>query len=424
MAIELGLNRISRLVQPTSQKWRAIHVAGTNGKGSICAYASAMLHAAGIRSGRFTSPHLIDRWDCITIDEKVVDESLFRQVEDSVRWRDRKHGIRASNFEILTATAFEIFTQENVEVSVVEVGLGGRLDATNVLVNPFATVISKIGLDHQSFLGNSLAEIAREKAGIMKSGVPCIVDATNDPAVMDVLESSAASVSRMPLIKVSPEHQGPLWDPVQKEVLPGHQRINLACAVTALQTGMKEAHPEINFQDYISAASHIRNPARLQRVSIEQITGRWEAVLIDGAHNLQSAEVLASVVQQDRRDGGQAVTWIVAVSAGKDVGGLMRVLIHPSDNVIAAEFGPVDGMPWVKAVSAREILDEVDRIRHREGMSVAVSADIEGALRRGSEVAGEGPLVIAGSLYLAGDVLRLLRNSGGLQLHRCKPIPQ
>src|SRR4051812_42901739 len=129
--IELGLGRISRLLRHTPQPWKAIHVSGTNGKGSICAYLSAMLHASGVRCGRFTSPHLIDRWDCITIDEQPVRESIFREAEALVMKRNEVEKIEASEFELLTATAFEVFYKEKVEMGVIEVGLGGRLDATN-----------------------------------------------------------------------------------------------------------------------------------------------------------------------------------------------------------------------------------------------------------------------------------------------------
>lgn len=133
--IELGLSRIARLAAQTPQPWKAIHVAGTNGKGSICAYLSAMLHASGVRCGRFTSPHLIDRWDCITIDEQTVQESSFIEAEERVKQRSQllRMASKATEFELLTATAFEIFYREKIEMGVIEVGLGGRLDATNIL---------------------------------------------------------------------------------------------------------------------------------------------------------------------------------------------------------------------------------------------------------------------------------------------------
>ncbi len=145
--IDLGLARISQLLRYTPQTWKAVHVAGTNGKGSICAYLSAMLQASGARCGRFTSPHLVDRWDCIAVDGRPVSEALFREAEAVVRGRDSADRIGATSFELLTATAFEIFRRAGVDFGVVEVGLGGALDATNAMAHKAVAVISKIGLD-------------------------------------------------------------------------------------------------------------------------------------------------------------------------------------------------------------------------------------------------------------------------------------
>jgi folylpolyglutamate synthase len=220
--IELGLQRISRLLSQTHLPWRAIHVAGTNGKGSICVYISGMLEAynnssfrklskrPAIRHGRFTSPHLVDRWDCISINQKTVSSALFHEIEKKVLLRNATEDINASEFELLTATAFEIFTHEKVDIGVIEVGMGGRLDATNILgvpvdadhtsgesitrALPLATAIAKIGLDHQSFLGTTLQAIASEKAGILKPTVPLVYDSSNPPEVHDTFQELAAKV--------------------------------------------------------------------------------------------------------------------------------------------------------------------------------------------------------------------------------------
>lgn len=189
--IRPGLERIALLLKGIHLPWKAVHVAGTNGKGSICAYLSALFHLTNIRCGRFTSPHLIDRWDCITVDEKPIAESIFRSVEERVKERNERHEIDASEFELLTATAFEIFAQERVEVAVIECGLGGRLDATNVIETPLVTVISKIGLDHQGLLGDTLKQIAFEKAGIIKTGATCVVDGTSNAEALAEIECIA-----------------------------------------------------------------------------------------------------------------------------------------------------------------------------------------------------------------------------------------
>jgi len=360
--IELGLQRISRLLKHTPLPWKAIHVAGTNGKGSICAYASAMLHAGGDRCGRFTSPHLIDRWDYISINERPVKESIFRQVEERVLSRNREEDIKASEFELLTAIAFEIFTQEKVQIGVVEVGMGGRLDATNVLESPLVTIISKIGLDHQAFLGNTVEEIAREKAGILKPRVPCVVDGTNEAAVLKVLLDTAKSVGSGPLrlcttlphIHLSGRDQAGL--PNLKR-LEKHQKTNLSCAYTAVREALKRSKVRVSANRFWQAANRVQWPGRLQDISIEPLTGREERVLLDGAHNAQSASVLASYVDRHlrRRARGSGVTWVLAATQGKDIRSILQQLIHPEDRIVAIEFGPVDGMPWVKPMSSQEL---------------------------------------------------------------------
>ncbi|MCJ1361574.1 folylpolyglutamate synthase [Acarospora aff. strigata] len=411
MTIELGLARIGRLLQHTSLPWRAIHVAGTNGKGSICAYISAMLHAADVRCGRFTSPHLIDRWDCISIGESVVKKSLFQEVETHVKRRNARDGIGASAFELLTATAFEIFNRENVEVGVVEVGLGGRLDATNVLQNTMVTVLSKIGQDHQFFLGDTVEEIAGQKAGIMRPGIPCVVDNTNAPAVLEVLEAYAEEIGAGPLIAV------PRYDSSDDELrhflrvnnLEPHQQVNLRCASEAVTETLKQLRPQLNSMALLQAAANTSWPGRLQQLSLESLTDRKESVLIDGAHNAQSAAILGSYVDQRLRQRAQPVTWVLAASTGKDVRELIRPLVHFKDNVVAVEFGAVDGMPWVRPASPQDIL-EIAKGLNSFGEQHNSESDILSALRRSSEIAGGGPLVVAGSLYLVSDVLRLLRD--------------
>ncbi|KAI9811647.1 MAG: folylpolyglutamate synthase [Pycnora praestabilis] len=411
--IELGLARIGRLLQNTSFTWRAIHVAGTNGKGSICSYLSAMLYAGNIRCGRFTSPHLIDVWDGVCINEKTVAKSLFNEVWEQMKRRSAEELIGASEFELLTATAFEIFDREKVDIGVVEVGLGGRLDATNVLDAPLVTVIAKIGKDHQSFLGNSIEQIAVQKAGIMKPGVPCIIDGTNQPSVLRVIHSCAEEVKAGPLITVSEEDDAQekrLWSILSQTNFEPHQQMNIRCAFKALQQALRQAHPALCAWNLISAVKHVSWPGRLQTLSIEQLTGRQGSILLDGAHNQQSAEALGSQVDRRIRPTSQIITWVLAASNGKDVKELLRPLVKTGDHVVAVEFGPVDGMPWVTPTPAETILRTVGGIS-KAGQRLDAHRNILEALTWATTTAREGPLVVAGSLYLVSDVLRLLRDS-------------
>lgn len=408
--IQLGLTRISRLLQHTSLSWSAIHVAGTNGKGSVCAYASAMLKANHIKVGRFTSPHLVDRWDCITIDEKTVDEQVFHEIELSVKAMNELFNIKATEFELLTAIAFKIFCRERVEIGVVEVGLGGKLDATNILSNPLVTVITKIGMDHQNFLGDTIEEIASQKAGIMKKDVPCVVDATNFPTVLDVFKEHAQRIDAGPTIPVCPgfdtaDHE--VWDILSKDTFEPHQQTNICLAFNAVKLALRDSrYPPQVFQQLLYAIPKAKLPGRLQSLSIEVLTGRKQSVLLDGAHNLQSAEVLNKYVDEKLRRRRHPVTWLLAFSKGKDVQKILSTLLRPEDNLLAARFGPVDGMPWVQPADLNQILHDAKilGILNRKG----VNEDLTEGLRRASDLSTGGPLVIAGSLYLVSDVLRLL----------------
>lgn len=467
--IELGLQRISRLLYETPLRWRAIHVAGTNGKGSTCAYISAMLQAYNrseyrtrhghqpLRHGRFTSPHLIDRWDCITINSddggqvKPVSRELFRDVEKSVLTRCQEEDIQASEFEVLTATAFDIFNRSNLDIAVVEVGVGGRLDATNIIGQrvvdetgsvqvvdgsvfrplPLVTAIAKIGLDHQGLLGDTIEDIAREKAGILKPRVPVVYDPSNEPRVREVIRTVAKS-NGSPVIDHStfPMPEMPLhW--------ATHARQNMEVAFLAtwtalISSGRIQPPPSVdqNEEDAVRAlrfamvktAEQTAFPGRQEWVDISSLTGREEQVLLDGAHNPQAAHVLANKVHEARlsrkpdnhKTGDQCdpVTWVVAMSKGKPLTDFWKPLLKPGDNVFAVEFGPVGGMPWVHPAPALDILESAKAVVHNLEVTQDYGVDIIGALRAASaaseKMSGKN-LVIAGSLYLVGDVHRHLR---------------
>ncbi|KAJ8123660.1 hypothetical protein ONZ43_g437 [Nemania bipapillata] len=402
--IELGLARITALLKNTPQTWKAIHVAGTNGKGSICAYLNAMLRANRVSCGRFTSPHLVDRWDCITINDSAVSENKFRHFEALVKKRNEEQRLEASEFELLTATAFEIFEAEKVEFGVIEVGLGGRLDATNVLKQKTVTIISKIGLDHQAFLGNTLEEIALQKAGIIRPQVPCVVDASNSPSVLEVIRSHADSLgARVKNAEVPSTGFGGMLS----EQLEPHQRQNLLCAYEAFHI----AYPGhgVSMNELLGIGANAVWPGRLQSISIGKITGRAEPILLDGAHNPQSAEVLSAFVEKRLRVHGKPITWVLAASAGKDISEILKILLRDGDNVTAVEFGPVDGMPWVKPTSSATILQTIDKINILTTTRQDARTDIRAGLNSANKISENGPLVVAGSLYLVSDMLKLLR---------------
>ncbi|KAI0836703.1 FolC bifunctional protein [Hypoxylon sp. FL0890] len=403
--VNLGLARITALLKQTPQTWKAIHVAGTNGKGSICAYLTAMLRANQISCGRFTSPHLIHPRDCITINDNIVSESKFKHFEDLVKRRNEEQNLGASEFELLTATAFEIFESEKVEVGIIEVGLGGTLDATNALKHKLVTVIAKIGLDHQSFLGNTLEEIALQKAGIMRKGVPCVVDGSNPKSVLDALKKHAEETGS-DIHFTDPESDVLVWK--LQDGLEPHQQQNLACAHEAFRLAYPQ-HASATDR-LVSAARNMVWPGRLQWLSIEKITGRREPVLLDGAHNPQSSEVLSSFVRKHLRSLGKPVTWVLAATQGKDVLEMFKLLLGDGDSIAAVQFGPVDQMPWVQPTNSAALLDAVSKCGITISSQFDASTDVRSALEWASQTSKDGPLAIAGSLYLVSDIFKLLQS--------------
>jgi folylpolyglutamate synthase len=353
---------------------------------------------------------LIDRWDGITINDQTVQESVFKRAEDLVIERNQKDGIGATEFELLTATAFEVFAQEKIEMGVIEVGLGGRLDSTNAMENKAVTVISKIGLDHQSYLGNTIEEIAREKAGIMRSGVPCVLDESNLPSVRKVVEDYAKVIGTDVILSST---ESAFLDGLLEKDFEPHQWQNLACAYTAFHLAYTK--PESPLHRLLPAIQNLHWPGRLQNLEIRSVTGRREAVLLDGAHNVQSAEVLGSHVDSKLRNGANKVTWVLGASKGKELEGILRPLLHPGDCVAAVKFVPVDRMPWVEAMAPQDILAAASASGIDTTQLYNANSDLSGALRWAATVAAGGPMVIAGSLYLVSDVLRLLRDAEQLK---------
>lgn len=500
--ITLGLQRIKQLLQPLFQAhphhlpWRAVHIAGTNGKGSVAALISTFLGHLGYRVGRFTSPHTIDRWDCIHIDKAIVPRDKFLPLEQHFRDRSAAERISASEFEILTATAFQLFADEKVDVAVVECGLGGREDATNVLrpQDVVLSVLTKVGLDHVEFLGNTIAAITGEKVGIFKPGVHAVLDRSNEAEVIEVamtrLKDLGWGSDGRDGIYVSPEEQEDEFkDVISRLGLASHQAQNLYTAWSAFrQVGQTlralDSHEPLQGAATLSPSSPERSvkpclkelilearrslPGRLQWLDLPTSllpfprTTRHDTnsaspskprVLLDGAHNTQSATALSSYISTHLRtsspeparenstgSGSGSVTWLLAMKNDKDVDQILSLLLKPNDNVVTCSFGPVDGMPWVKAMHADELAERAkmwtqgevraflpledrdengkgdgDRDatlqRHDKERSGNRDEYMATVIRDAVGLAADAPLCIAGSLYLVGDVLRCVRNA-------------
>ena len=433
LPIQLGLERITTLLDKLGNpqdNLKVIHVAGTNGKGSTCAYLTSSLVFADKKVGQFTSPHLIDRWDGITINNQPIPEPLFLKLESEIKSVNEKYNIQASTFEVLTACAFSYFSQEKVDIAVIEAGMGGKLDATNVFKeqNVLVNIITPISLDHVQYLGDTVEEIAKHKAGIMKRHVPVVV-APHPLHIQKTLEETAHEKTAEFVVGLGYWKDNlNTWYIVENvrfgmrdpkavpllAVVPGiagtEQGENVACAVKALSLLEKRGITgisEVAVQKGIAAASV---PGRMEWVRFETEHGQLP-MLLDGAHNPASCRAIGEHVNTLRK--GRPVVWIVGFSEGRDIRSCLSKFVQEGDYVAAVEFGPVDGMPWVRPVDSREVAREV-RLWSQNPLGVIdFGRDLVGAIRWGvQETKTKGGMLAAtGSLYLVGGIHRLRRLS-------------
>lgn len=378
------------------------------------------------------------RWDCISVNGRPIDETLFRKIEKHYIQLSMNENINASPFEILTATAFHIFNELEVKIGIVEVGMGGKLDATNILSNQAVSVISKIARDHQGYLGETLEQIALHKAGILKPFVPYIVNPMNEWNVQDVIDSYAKDINAGPRLTADTlELREELyarkdWRSFAAPLQP-FQRDNAALAIVAVQEAASFLGQDFKISNIAKMLVKLRrkaNPGRFQYLQINPVFGNGRQlgrfILVDGAHNPDAAKALDEFVLHNEREkpvagvhypqGGWPVTWVLAMTEGKDAHQYLQRLLKPGDNVITTSFGPVDGMPWVKAMDPKELLDIAKLVQPNiTGFHMPEVGPLR-ALCAAKHITKLGhPIVLTGSLYLVGDLHRELRTRKGVE---------
>jgi dihydrofolate synthase/folylpolyglutamate synthase len=379
-----------------------VHVAGTNGKGSTCAFLRAIAEAAGLRVHVYTSPHLVRFHERIRLAGRLVEEEALAAALEHVERANG--GVPITVFEITTAVAFHLFSTVPADLLVLEVGLGGRLDATNVVAQPAATAVTSIGMDHMDFLGDTLAKIAAEKAGIMKPGVPCATG-TQHAEALAVIED-AARAAGAPLLRRGHEWRverradgglryadaaGTLDLPPPG--LPGpHQADNAGIAIAALRAWNPSWLTEAAIAGGIARAEW---PARLQRLHgrlAAMLPAGWE-LWLDGGHNPAAGEVLAEHLAGAWAD--RPVHLLVGMKTGKGAEGFLRPLVPLAATLTAvAEPGQHLAMPVEAIVAA-------SGGAARPGGTVAEG--LEALVPQGGPPAR---VLVCGSLYLAGEVLK------------------
>jgi dihydrofolate synthase/folylpolyglutamate synthase len=403
--IKPGLERTEALLAKLGSPHRvlsAIHVAGTNGKGSVVASVEALLRSRGVKVGRFTSPHLIDFRERITIDGTPITQKAVLDFLE--RWIGPAEEIGATFFELTTALAFEWFANRKVDIAVIETGLGGRLDSTNVLT-PIVATVTSIGLDHTDLLGDSLTKIAREKAGIFKSGVPAVIG-EHSPAIRSVLKDCARDAGATPIIVTDDEYriedleissQGTSFILSQRAgrqrlttpLIGAHQARNTTIAIATVAAAGENFLPPA--EEISGVLSNVFLPGRFQRHG---------KMIFDVAHNPAGARALAESLCVLNTP--QPRTAVVAVLADKDWRGIIRELAPAISRFLFtnAPSAPAD---------RRWDASEAYAFAKSEGLEADVELDLDGALVRGEH--GSGTLIVTGSFHTVGDAMSRLQVS-------------
>nr|WP_249158719.1 folylpolyglutamate synthase/dihydrofolate synthase family protein [Bradyrhizobium jicamae] len=414
-SIDLGLDRmhalLARLDHPERKLPPVIHVAGTNGKGSTIAFLRAILEAAGLRVHVFTSPHLVRLNECYRLGavgggKLVGDDELLAALEHCERVNA---GDPATVFEIETAAAFCLFAAHPADVVLLEVGLGGRLDSTNVVETPLASVIAPISMDHTEFLGDNLTSIASEKAAIIRRKVP-VIAAEQAPEAMAVIETQAGRM-RAPLHAAGQQwHVGVergrlvyqddrgLLDLAAPKLFGRHQFDNAGLAIATLRA--IDAF-KLNIAAFEAGIVNAEWPARMQRLTSGALVSRGpqgSELWLDGGHNAEGGRVVAATLGDLEERVSRPLVVVAGMMGNKDANAFLANFAGLTRHIIAVPVpGRAGGMPPDRLADAARAL----------GMRVETAASVEAALQRLATLAYEVPprILITGSLYLAGPVL-------------------
>jgi dihydrofolate synthase / folylpolyglutamate synthase len=406
--IKLGLDAINAVLTDLGHPqndYRIIHVAGTNGKGSVAAMLSTIFQEAGYRVGRYTSPHLERFNERICVNNAPISDSMVVSAYERVSATPRL-GRELTFFEFTTAMALYVFARQKVEWAVIETGMGGRLDATNA-VQPALTVITNIALEHKAYLGNTLAAIAGEKAGIVKAGVPLVTGATQ-PSVRDVILKHAKGLGAPTYLKgrdfrfrrsgdkrFSYYGISTVWRQLVLGLKGRHQIENAALVLAACETLTRMGLADFSEDDIRKGLARSRWPGRLEVVSKRPL------VILDGAHNLMAARKLAQHLKEQYHQ--RKITLVIGVLDDKACEPILKNLIAPCHRVIVTQ-PSID-----RAVPANELAAVARKFATNVSIVPDVGAAVEQALKSSKS---DEVVCVAGSLYVVGEAKTALREMG------------
>lgn len=417
-AIDLSLGRIERLLErlgnPHKRLPPTIHVAGTNGKGSTIAFMRAILEAHGLSVHVDTSPHLVRFNERIRLGQPggghyVEDQKLLSAMQ---RCEAANDGAVISFYEIVTAAAFLLFSEEPADVLLLEVGLGGRFDATNVIERPAAAVATSIGMDHAEYLGDTLAKIAAEKAGIFKRGAPAVIAPQTYPEADAVLVSEAERRGAGPIWvggqeftlheeagRLVYQDESRLLDLPLPRLAGRHQHINAATAIAALRA----AGYDFSNGVFEAGVTNADWPARMQRLSrgrLAEMCPPGSELWLDGGHNADGGRVLAAAMADLQDRNPAPLVMIVGMLGTKDTAAVLKPFAGLARFLIAV---PIPGQQAARSP------DDVAELARSVGLDARPSSSVSAALEDVGKMGWATPprILICGSLYLAGEVLGL-----------------
>ena len=414
----LGLDRMEELLRRLGNPQddlKVIHVAGTNGKGSVSKYLEEGLSACGYKMGLYTSPYIETFNERIRYDgADISDEDLeyYGQKVVSAAEAMVADGLDSpTEFEVVTAIAFLYFADRQADITILEVGLGGIGDSTNVVKSPLASVITSISYDHMAQLGSSLAEIAVNKAGIIKTGCPVIANVSQRDAAKIIARKAYAMGSRLYDIsgiraavsdetpfsqKVSMELYEKSYSDVEISMVGRHQAENLKTALATLEILRKSGAVKLDREALYEGLKRARQPGRFEVISEDPLA------IIDGAHNEAGAQALQETMVQ--HFAGKKILLVAGILADKEIDSIVKFLTKITDHIIVTE--PDNPRKLAAEKLAGHVADF--------GAAAETVSDVEAAVHRAKELAdGYDVILFAGSLYLIGDVRRLWRNERG-----------
>ncbi|BDA72493.1 FolC bifunctional protein [Calothrix sp. PCC 7716] len=417
--VHLGLQRIYKLLENLGNphlQVPVIHVAGTNGKGSVCAYLSSVLTEAGYRTGRYTSPHLVDWTERITLNQEPISQQDWSNLLLEVKGKIDPNDESPTLFELITAAAWLYFAHQKVDIAIIEVGLGGRLDATNVCPQPLVSIITSISREHWQQLGPTVADIAREKAGIIKAGCPVVVG----QLPLDAQEVVLTQTKKLDCPTYIPHPASQLDDgwaeyssifdskPI-KYPLPLAGQIQLSNSVLALAALeiLQNLGWQITEGAIIQGMALTKWPGRMQWTQW-QCNNTTYKLLLDGAHNPASAVVLRNYIDSLNI---KSVSWVVGMLSTKEHDEIFKALLRPSDRLYIV---PVPDPSSAKSEDLAQLASQIGSLK-----SCQTYTDLKSALDAAfalpelnyfdfdnfTDKAAKDLVVLCGSLYLIGHFL-------------------